>query len=65
MHNTVFIKSNTFRPFFIMTDETGAEILKYSQRTLTTVCGSCGTPLSTPHNTVCGVDNGEPQLSQT
>ena len=29
------------------------------------VCGSCGTLLSTPHNVLCGVDNGVPQLSQT
>ena len=30
------------------------------------VCGSCGTPLSTLHNTVlCGVDNGMSQLPQT
>ena len=28
------------------------------------VCGSCGTPLSTP-NMLCGVDNGVPQLPQT
>ena len=27
------------------------------------VCGSCGTPLSTPR--VCGVDNEVPQLPQT
>ena len=30
------------------------------------VCGSCGTQLSIPHNTVlCGVDNGVSQLLQT
>ena len=38
-----------------------------SQRTLSYVCGSCGTPTFTPHvrKKLSGVDNGAPQLQET